>query len=61
MTVSNGGRHLTALKSAASGGRISRIVPRIEPPHPVTLPNYLADAVITWRVPMVLTSPSSTS
>lgn len=46
-SVSNGGRHLTALKSAASGGRISRIVPRIEPPHPVTLPNYLADAVIT--------------
>jgi acyl-CoA hydrolase len=46
-SVSNGGRHLTALKSAAARGTISRIVTRIEPPHPVTLPNYLADAFIT--------------
>ena len=46
-SISNGGRHLTALKSAAAGGSISRIVPHIEPPHPVTLPAYLADHVLT--------------
>ena len=46
-SISNGGRHLTALKSAAAGGSISRIVPHIEPPHPVTLPAYLADRVLT--------------
>lgn len=45
--ISNGGRHITAFKSAASGGRISRIVPYIEPPHPVTLAAWMADAVIT--------------
>ena len=46
-STSNGGRHLTALKSAAAGGSISRIVPHIEPPRPVTLPAYLADVVLT--------------
>lgn len=46
-SISSGGRHLTAFKSAAAGGSISRVVPHIESPHPVTLPAYLADRVLT--------------
>jgi acyl-CoA hydrolase len=46
-SVSNGGRMVLALKSTAAGGTVSRIVRAIEPPNPVTLPAYLADAVIT--------------
>ena len=45
--VSSGGRSLIALRSTASEGTISRIVERIEPPNPVTLPAYLADIVVT--------------
>jgi acyl-CoA hydrolase len=46
-SVSNGGRLILAMKSTASSGTISRIVHRIEPPHPVTLPSYLTDVVVT--------------
>jgi acetyl-CoA hydrolase len=46
-SVSSGGRFVAALKSTAAGGTVSRIVPRIEAPDPVTLPAYLADAVVT--------------
>jgi acyl-CoA hydrolase len=45
-----GGRLILALPSTAGNGA-SRIVRRIEPPAPVTLPNYLADHVVTeWGV-----------
>lgn len=46
-SIASGGRHITALKSAASGGTLSRIVPFIEPPRPTTLPGYVADVIIT--------------
>jgi acyl-CoA hydrolase len=46
-SVSNGGRHITALKATAGGGTITRVVGRIEPPRPVTLPAWLADVVVT--------------
>ena len=38
---------MIALRSTASEGTVSRIVARIEPPNPVTLPAYLADIVVT--------------
>jgi acyl-CoA hydrolase len=45
-----GGRLILALPSTAGNG-VSRIVRAIEPPAPVTLPNYLADHVVTeWGV-----------
>ncbi|MFN0091617.1 MAG: acetyl-CoA hydrolase/transferase family protein [Acidimicrobiales bacterium] len=43
----NGGRLVVALPSTAAGGAVSRVVRRIEPPRPVTLPGYLADAIVT--------------
>jgi acetyl-CoA hydrolase len=46
-SVSNGGRFVTALKSTAAGGSVSRIVRHIEAPDPTTLPAYLADVVVT--------------
>jgi acetyl-CoA hydrolase len=46
-SVAAGGRSIIALRSTAGGGRVSRIVPRIEPPAPVTLPAYLADLIVT--------------
>ena len=45
--LASGGRAIMALRSATSGGRLSRIVNRIEPPNPVTLPSYLADVIVT--------------
>lgn len=42
-----GGRGIVALRSTAAGGTISRIVPRLEPGVPVTIPAYLADRVVT--------------
>ena len=44
--LASGGRAIMALRSATAGG-LSRIVGRIEPPNPVTLPSYLADVVVT--------------
>lgn len=45
--LTNGGRSVLALRATAAGGRISRIVRAIEAPNPVTLPNYLADVIVT--------------
>jgi len=45
--LASGGRSVLALRSTAGRGRVSRIVRRIEAPNPVTLPNYLADVVVT--------------
>ncbi|MPY95219.1 MAG: acetyl-CoA hydrolase [Acidimicrobiia bacterium] len=41
------GRSIIALPSVAGRSGTSRIVARIEPPAPVTLPAYLADRVVT--------------
>ncbi len=46
-SLASGGRSVLALRATASRGRISRIVRRIEAPNPITLPNYLADVVVT--------------
>ena len=46
-SLSSGGRSVLALRATAAKGAISRIVRRIEAPNPVTLPNYLADVVVT--------------
>jgi acetyl-CoA hydrolase len=46
-SVAANGRSIIALRSTAGGGRISRIVPRIDPPAPVTLPSYLADLIVS--------------
>ncbi len=46
-SVAPGGRAVLALRSTAGRGSISRIVPVIEPPAPVTIPGYLADIVVT--------------
>ena len=45
--VATGGRAIVAMPSTAARGRISRIVPRLEPGAPVTLPAYTADIVAT--------------
>jgi acyl-CoA hydrolase len=45
--LASGGRSILALRSTAARGAVSRIVRRIEPPSPVTLPSYLADVLIT--------------
>lgn len=45
--LTNGGRSVLALRATAGRGKISRIVRAIEAPNPVTLPNYLADVVVT--------------
>ena len=41
------GRSIVALPSTSGSGSISRVVSRIEPPAPVTLPAYLADIFVT--------------
>lgn len=46
-SIGNGGRSIVALRSTAARGSLSRIVATIAPPRPVTLPAYLADAVVT--------------
>ena len=46
-SLTSGGRSVLALRATAGRGRISRIVRRIESPNPITLPNYLADVVVT--------------
>lgn len=46
-SLTSGGRSVLALRSTAARGAVSRIVRRIEPPNPVTLPNYLCDVVVT--------------
>ncbi len=46
-SLTSGGRSVLALRAVAGGGRISRIVKRIEAPSPTTLPSYLADVVVT--------------
>lgn len=45
--VATGGRAIAAFPSTAGGGRISRIVPRLEAGAPTTLPAYTADVVAT--------------
>ncbi|MEA3214391.1 MAG: hypothetical protein QOJ19_547 [Acidimicrobiia bacterium] len=45
--LATGGRVVVGLPSTASGGAVSRIVARIEPPKPVSLPAYLADLIVT--------------
>lgn len=45
--LATGGRVVVGLPSTASGGTVSRIVARIEPPKPVSLPAYLADLIVT--------------
>ena len=45
--VATGGRAIVAMPSTAAGGRISRIVTRLEPGAPTTLPSYTADIVAT--------------
>ena len=42
-----GGRAVVALRSTASRGTISRIVARIQPGAPTTIPAYLADVIVT--------------
>jgi acetyl-CoA hydrolase len=46
-SLTSGGRSVLALRATAGRGSISRIVRGIEPPNPVTLPNYLCDVVVT--------------
>jgi acyl-CoA hydrolase len=46
-SLATGGRSIVALPATAAEGTISRVVARIEPPNPVTLPAYLADVVVT--------------
>jgi acetyl-CoA hydrolase len=45
--LATGGRVVVGLPSTAGGGAVSRIVARIEPPRPVSLPAYLADLIVT--------------
>ncbi len=45
--LATGGRLVVGLPSTAGGGAVSRIVARIEPPRPVSLPAYLADLIVT--------------
>ena len=45
--LATGGRVVVGLPSTASRGAVSRIVTRIEPPRPVSLPAYLADLIVT--------------
>jgi acetyl-CoA hydrolase len=46
-SMAAGGRSIMALPSTAGGGAISRVVERITPPNPVTLPAYFADIFVT--------------
>ena len=45
--VATGGRAIVAMPSTAARGRISRIVARLDPGAPTTLPAYTADIVAT--------------
>lgn len=45
--LSPGGMAVVALPSTARKGTASRIVPRLDPEVPVTVPRYLADRVVT--------------
>ena len=45
--LSKGGRNITVLPSTAREGRVSRIVPQLEPGTVVTVPRNLADIVVT--------------
>ena len=45
--LATGGRVVVGLPATAAGGKLSRIVARIEVPKPVTLPAYLADLIVT--------------
>jgi len=45
--ISKGGRNITVLPSTAREGRVSRIVPQLEPGTVVTVPRNLADVVVT--------------
>jgi acyl-CoA hydrolase len=42
-----GGRSIIAFPSTSGDGRHSRIVPRLEPGTPATVPRYLADTIVT--------------
>ena len=46
-SLSKGGRVITVLPSTAAGGRVSRIVPMLEPGTIVTVPQTLADYIVT--------------
>lgn len=46
-SICSGGRSIIALPSVAGRAGTSRVVGRIEPPAPTTLPAYLADLVVT--------------
>ena len=45
--LSKGGRFITVLPSAASGGKYSRIVPKVAEGTVITVPRVLADCVVT--------------
>jgi len=45
--LSKGGRSITVIPSTASGGKVSRIVPRMTEGAAVTVPRQLADYVVT--------------
>ena len=45
--LSQGGRNITALRSTARNGTVSRIVPQLEPGTILTVPRTLADIVVT--------------
>lgn len=45
--LSKGGRNVTVLVSTAQGGKLSRIVPSLEPGTIVTVPRTLADCIVT--------------
>ena len=45
--LSKGGRNVTVLPSTARGGKVSRIVPQLEPGTTVTTPRTLADIVVS--------------
>lgn len=45
--LSKGGRNITVLSSTARAGKVSRIVPQLEPGTVVTVPRTLADIVVT--------------
>lgn len=46
-SLSAAGRSLLALPATAARGKLSRIVPRIDPAATVTLPRYLVDRIVT--------------
>lgn len=44
---SKGGRNITVVESTAKNGTVSRIMPGLPPGTTITVPNYLADYVVT--------------